>query len=52
MVFVDDTTYLEIFFNMTSCDGNLYQCHVAKTPTNQTGMGQATLEVENCKFYN
>ena len=51
MVFVDDTTYVEIFFNVTSCDGDQYQCHVMTAPTNQTGQGQASLEVENCKFY-
>ena len=45
----DDTTYLEIYFNVTACDTQTYECYVLDTPNNDEGRSQQSLAVENCK---
>ena len=48
----DDTTYLEIFFNVTACDTQTYECYVLDQPNNDEGRSQQALAVENCKCPN
>ena len=48
----DNTTYLEIHFNVTACDTQTYECFVLDTPENDEGRNQQALAVENCKCPN
>ena len=52
MFIVDDTTYLEIYFDVTGCDNGTYLCSVLDSPDFDEGQDQQSLEVVNCKSQN